>query len=718
MSDASTEPKPSSEHVFLWVESELRSLDRPLASTRQVPAIESGATVSVPGALERLRRGADVSAIVCEQPLPNADAVAFLEAVRVQEPAVPVFLVTGDHDETTANRARQAGVTEYLVEADHEGWWNEVIELLEMADQYHRRSRTVGAAGPSLEAVLETAPDGLGIVRDGRFVDWNGQLCDLLGVADCTLSDVEPDDIVDPKLLSVGAEGDTYRHESGVPITRPSCGSLVAEVTTASIQWDGAPATLLICRDRSPAAADPTLSSGKRLQQAIEDAGHAVYMTAPDGTIRYVNAAFETITGYAAREALGQTPQLLNSGLTPSSYYEGLWETITAGDVWQETVTNRRKNGEIYHADQTIAPVTADGTVHGFIAIQSDVTAKKEMEDDLRTFKSIVERIDDPIMIQDSAGRFQVVNDAVSELAGLSRGELIGTDEFAFMDDATAEQIQTMKSRVLERGDPVTYEVSPELPGNGERRFSTVRYPQYDDDGTPAGTLAICRDVTDIKKHQRQFRVIERVLRHNLRNHFQVIRGVAESIEAEGSGRVAENAQTVVRTTDAVLETVDKERQITEFLSEPEPAGTVDLAQVAVSVAEQARRNHEDAAVAVDSPGQCNAVAVNLIDRAVEELVENAIVHSDGDSPTVTVTVTCDGDWAQVAVADDGPGIPAMERDVLTGRREIGPLNHGQGIGMWIVHLIVQESDGRLEFTENEPRGSVVTVAVPRPDRT
>mgnify|MGYP000300745532 CR=1 FL=1 len=555
-------------------------------------------------------------------------------------------------------------------------------------------------ANPAVEPVLGYDPAEL---RGGRFAELIPEERDDERVRSIRRRLSTP-----AELTEAGGFACPLRHADG--------GTIAFSVRFHEHCPSGDPVYTGVFRDGVEEAATRELRTFRNL---VEHAGHAVYVTDTDGTIEYVNPAFTEHTGYDPAEVIGETPAILNSGEMPDEYFAALWETLETGDVWEEDIVDRRRDGETYHAHQTIAPVFDDGgDISRFVAIQTDVTEKREAVGRLKQYRDVVEALGDPILLQNRDGEFELLNEAVSEFAGVPREELYGTDEFAFMDDATAEQIQTMKSRVLERGDPVTYEVSPELPGNGERRFSTVRYPQYDDDGTPAGTLAICRDVTDIKKHQRQFRVIERVLRHNLRNHFQVIRGVAESIEAEGSGRVAENAQTVVRTTDAVLETVDKERQITEFLSDPEPAGTVDLAQVAVSVAEQARRNHEDAAVAVDSPGQCNAVAVNLIDRAVEELVENAIVHSDGDSPTVTVTVTCDGDWAQVAVADDGPGIPAMERDVLTGRREIGPLNHGQGIGMWIVHLIVQESDGRLEFTENEPRGSVVTVAVPRPDRT
>ncbi|MGM0399180.1 MAG: ATP-binding protein, partial [Halobacteriota archaeon] len=71
-------------------------------------------------------------------------------------------------------------------------------------------------------------------------------------------------------------------------------------------------------------------------------------------------------------------------------------------------------------------------------------------------------------------------------------------------------------------------------------------------------------------------------------------------------------------------------------------------------------------------------------------------------------------DAVRIRVVDDGPGIPRMEREVLSGETEIGPLYHGSGLGLWFVNLAVRQADGVLQFEENEPRGSVVSIRLPR----
>ena len=110
-------------------------------------------------------------------------------------------------------------------------------------------------------------------------------------------------------------------------------------------------------------------------RQAIEAAGHAIFVTNADGRITYANPAFERITGYETTEALGQTPRILKSSEMSGEYYDRLWESILAGEVWDEPILNRRKSGELYYAHQTIAPVLDDdGNPVEFVSIQTDVT--------------------------------------------------------------------------------------------------------------------------------------------------------------------------------------------------------------------------------------------------------------------------------------------------------------------------------------------------------
>ena len=112
-----------------------------------------------------------------------------------------------------------------------------------------------------------------------------------------------------------------------------------------------------------------------QLNRAIEQAAEAVIITNLDGEIEYVNPAFERITGYDRDEALGQNPRILKSGEQDDVFYREMWQTILDGDVWHGSIINRKKSGDLYHEEMTIAPVLDElGDIINFVAIKHDVT--------------------------------------------------------------------------------------------------------------------------------------------------------------------------------------------------------------------------------------------------------------------------------------------------------------------------------------------------------
>ncbi|MFW6003824.1 MAG: PAS domain-containing protein [Halanaeroarchaeum sp.] len=337
----------------------------------------------------------------------------------------------------------------------------------------------------------------------------------------------------------------------------------------------------------------------------------------------------------------------------------------------------------------------------------------RNLEAEHRSFADIVERIDDPVMLQDLDGSFRVLNQAVADFAGMPRADLVGTNELPFMDDETAAHIQEMKTQVVETGEPITYQVTPRFQDDRERTFSTTRYPALDDDGEVIGTIAICRDVTDLKEHQRQLQVLDRVLRHNVRNDMNVVKGYAEMLQRETTGELAEYATTIVENSDALLDLADKQRAITEFLSDVPPIGVFNVTAVLEDVRERVQSTYPSAKISISAPPGVSVVANRAIGSAFEELLTNSVEHATAETPTVRIQVRPEGATACISVVDSNPTIPQMERGVLdTG--SITDLYHGSGLGLWFVKLVVDHSDGTLRFEENEPRGNVVRIELPR----
>ncbi|MDX8410805.1 MAG: response regulator [Mariprofundaceae bacterium] len=122
-------------------------------------------------------------------------------------------------------------------------------------------------------------------------------------------------------------------------------------------------------------------TSMRKLSQAIEQAGESILITDRGGVIEYVNPAFTKLTGFTAKEAIGNTPRILKSGNQDAVFYEAMWQTITSGEIWHGKVTDKRKDGSFYPTTLTISPIMDEGgKCSHFVGIQADLSDLEEME--------------------------------------------------------------------------------------------------------------------------------------------------------------------------------------------------------------------------------------------------------------------------------------------------------------------------------------------------
>lgn len=130
------------------------------------------------------------------------------------------------------------------------------------------------------------------------------------------------------------------------------------------------------------------------LSRAINATDDGVYVADREGRILFANQALLGITGLSMDELLGNTTRVFKSGKMSDAYYRRLWETVLGGRVWREIITNRRGNGELYEASQTITPVrNEDGEVDMMIAVQRDITRQQELTAEVREMQTEVERL-------------------------------------------------------------------------------------------------------------------------------------------------------------------------------------------------------------------------------------------------------------------------------------------------------------------------------------
>lgn len=449
-------------------------------------------------------------------------------------------------------------------------------------------------------------------------------------------------------------------------------------------------------------------------QQAVDEAGYAVYITDRDGTIKYVNPAFEEITGYSSAEVMGQTPRMLNSGEMPEEYFEELWDTVTRGEIWQADVVDRRKDGELYYASQTIAPITEGDETKAFVAIQTDITERKERKQQLERLNQAIDKAPVGITISDPDqpdNPLIYVNEAFEELTGYDEDEAIG-DNCRFLQGEETDSSQVDKIRAaLEAEEPVSLDLLNYRKDGSQFWNQLTIAPVRDDDGSVANYVGFQQDATERKEREQQLKVLGRVLRHNVRNGMNVIQGWAETIQANHEEDLA-GPDEIIRKGDELSELAEKEKAITDVLTDQPKIIETELRELLGHVAETIATEHPAASITVDCPSGLFATVPANFETAVEELVRNAVIHNDAEDPSVTITVEQD-DQTRLYVSDTGPEIPEMERAVLLGDEDQTAIYHGSGLGLWLVNLIVSRSGGSLDHETVEPRGNRIEITVP-----
>jgi sigma-B regulation protein RsbU (phosphoserine phosphatase) len=118
------------------------------------------------------------------------------------------------------------------------------------------------------------------------------------------------------------------------------------------------------------------------LASGVEKTADSIIITDSKAAIEYVNPAFVNTTGFTMEEVVGQTPMVLKSGAHDDAFYANLWNTIVSGQIFRSTMINRKKNGEIFVAEQTITPMTdSTGKITHFVTVIKDVTELQKFQE-------------------------------------------------------------------------------------------------------------------------------------------------------------------------------------------------------------------------------------------------------------------------------------------------------------------------------------------------
>lgn len=312
----------------------------------------------------------------------------------------------------------------------------------------------------------------------------------------------------------------------------------------------------------------------------------------------------------------------------------------------------------------------------------------------------VLDAMDDVVLFVDTDERVLRLNEEARATFETTDARAVG-GSIASIVGLTVDELDT--------SDPVPVETA-----DGIRQFEVIRSVVTDRRGDAAGSVVVMRDVTRRQTREQRLDVFNRILRHNLRNDATAIIGRAQLVS--DGGNPEECADQIIGTTRGLVDMAERAREIDRIMTVSDLDGTTHVRSVVDSVVEDVRGTYPAVELTTAVPDDVTAAVPGEIVRiVVRNLVENAAQHNDSDEPFALVAADTADDSLTVAISDNGPGIPKHERAVVEAGEE-NQLEHGSGIGLWAVYMGVTQMGGEISFSENEPRGSVVSVTLPLAD--
>jgi len=319
----------------------------------------------------------------------------------------------------------------------------------------------------------------------------------------------------------------------------------------------------------------------------------------------------------------------------------------------------------------------------------------------------------------DREGRFSFVSPSVEEFLRYEPGELTGEPISVLApDDQTVEETNRYLEEVTS-GKSLQVRDLPVATRSGrtvhaDMRIVPIYEPSIDREARTAddivGAQAMVRDATQRRQREGLISVMNRVLRHNVRNKLTVINGRAEMLAADLDGDAKTNADAILQAGDRLLNLTESARRIEANRDLSPELEALDVTSIIGDSIAQLEERYPNTSVTTEIPETAVAETLPRIETALWELLENAAKHT-GPQPTIDVTVTITDRQIVIRIADEGPGFPESERQVLADGKE-EPLVHGQGLGMYLAYWIIKNLDGEIEVPRSQS-GTTIEVRLP-----
>lgn len=604
-------------------------------------------------------------------------------------------------------------------------------------------------------ALSDSAVDSIFILKDGVFIDLNSKTEEVFGLKREEIVGKSPV-FFSPLFQPDGRRSDEKVSEflnkvlEGIPqifewVHLKGDGSeFHTEVSLTRVLFRKEFYILAIVRDISERK-----SIEKKvimLASIVEQAAESVIITDLEGTIEYVNPAFENKTGYLSNEVKGKKPSILKSGKHSPDFYRTMWSTILKGDVWRGIIVNRNRDGNELIEDSLLSPIrNNDGKIIGFLAVKRDVTDEFRLQEKIKAseklFRTVFENAPGSMSItRMSDQKYVAVNPSFIKSTGLEIDDVIGKTAseigFSIYDFDTKEFFDRLKKRGV-----VHNQIMRIIDPLGKEKCIIFSSTILDFEGEPC-ILSMSVDITESKKLEERLRHSQKMdaigqlaggIAHDFNNMLSGILGGAEllSFLLPPDSPLVKHAETIARSAGMASELTKKLLSFSRKGNRAEMA-MVDVHEcirIAISILERSIGRNISIETNLVSSFSTIKGEVSTLQNIFLNLGINArdAMKDGGKLSFSTSDVFLDdyfcrsnsysispGNYIQIDVSDTGSGIPRKIIDRIFEpfftTKEPGK---GTGLGLSGVYGTVKEHGGAINVYSEEGMGTVFRIYLP-----
>jgi len=434
---------------------------------------------------------------------------------------------------------------------------------------------------------------------------------------------------------------------------------------------------------------------------------HAIVSIADTaGNITYVNEKFCTISGYSLRELMGQNHRIINSGLHTPEFFMEMWNTINSGQVWHGEIRNRRRDGSFYWVDSTIVPfLDMEGNPTQYIAIRTDISARKQMEESLQELNvDLQRRVDE---------RTEALSRAMQQLEGdiaeRARSQALLEQQYQQLEslhhklqEAQTQLLQSEKlASIGQLAAGVAHEINNPI-GYVHSNLGTLETYIRDLFSLIGGFETAAAALPDDAPQRAELaRLKQKLDLAYLREDIPVLMNESK----EGITRVRKIVQDLKDFSRLDSSPDWQYANLTQGLD-----STLNIVQNEIKYHADVVKEYGDIPEIECLPSQLNQVFMNLMVNAAHAI--------EGPRGTITLRTGlgsgADAGMVWLEVADTGKGIP----DDIKGRVfdpffTTKPVGKGTGLGLSLAYGIIQKHQGRIEVESEVGKGTTFRVTLP-----